>query len=221
MKAKIIEIFKSIQGEGIYQGIPQVFVRFFGCNLNCIYCDTKINYYKEKTLEEVIESILCYKNYHSISLTGGEPLLNLNFLKFLLSRLKKENKIVYLETNGTLFKNLKEIIEYIDIISMDFKLPSSTGLGSFWQEHREFLKIGINKNIFVKAVIGPNTDLIDIIKSIEIIKEIKKEIFFVLQPQNPFEEELREKLDFFKKTCIENGINTKIIPQLHKKIMVR
>ncbi len=54
MQAKISEIFKSIQGEGPYQGINQVFVRFFGCNLCCRFCDTKPNSFALKDTQELL-----------------------------------------------------------------------------------------------------------------------------------------------------------------------
>ncbi len=221
MKAKINEIFKSIQGEGIYQGVEQVFVRFFGCNLNCSFCDTKSGYYQEKSLGEVIEEIFAHKNYHSISLTGGEPLLQIGFLKELAKRLKSESRIVYLETNGVLYRYLEEIIDYTDIISMDFKLPSSTGQRSFWGEHRKFLELALKKDVFVKAVISKITDLKDLFKAIKLIEELKPGLPFILQPQNPYEEELKEKIAGFLKLAREHLPDVRSISQMHKALGVR
>jgi 7-carboxy-7-deazaguanine synthase len=221
MTAKISEVFKSIQGEGIYQGVEQVFVRFFGCNLSCAYCDTKVFRYEEKTLDDLTQEIAAYGGYHSVSFTGGEPLLQAAFLKEALKFLKHINKITYLETNGVLCNELREVIEYCDIISMDFKLPSSTLEREFWNEHREFLEIAKAKEVFVKTVIGKYTEVKDIIKSIEIIKEIKPDISFVLQPENPFEDILEKKLSSFLKLCQEQAVNVKIIPQLHKALGIK
>lgn len=221
MQARISEIFKSIQGEGIYQGFEQVFVRFFGCNLNCAFCDTSLSYYEEKTLKEVAQTIFAYNDCHSVSLTGGEPLLQIEFLRELAKLLKKEGKIIYLETNGTLYENLKKVIDYVDIIAMDFKLPSSTDLKDFWEEHLEFLKVALRKEVFIKAVIGRNTCQDDILKSIAVIKGLKSSLCFILQPENPYEDVLAEKLEYFQEICVECGINTKVIPQLHKKLGIR
>lgn len=221
MNGKITEIFKSIQGEGIYQGVEQIFVRLYGCNLKCIFCDTKIETYQEKTVEEVLESVLSLGAVHSISLTGGEPLLQLDFFKELAQKLKQRNFLVYLETNGILYKNLKTVIEYVDIISMDFKMPSSTDLKSYWNDHREFLAIASTKEVFIKAVIGKNTQLPDILAAIAIMKEINPYIYFVLQPQNPFEELLKDKLQSFKRTIEKHNIKVQIIEQLHKKLGIR
>jgi organic radical activating enzyme len=221
MKAKISEIFKSIQGEGLYQGKEQVFVRFYGCNLNCSFCDTKLDFYEEKTVEEVMRDVLGYSNYHSISLTGGEPLLQINFLGDLCHKLKVKCKTIYLETNGTLPDNLWKVIDYIDIIAMDFKLPSSTKQAQHWSEHREFLKIASAKEVFIKAVIGKDAEEDDILKSIWLIKEANPSLHLVLQPQNPYEEELSAKLTYFQKICLDKGLKASIIPQLHKKTGVR
>ncbi|MCM8788103.1 MAG: 7-carboxy-7-deazaguanine synthase QueE [Candidatus Omnitrophica bacterium] len=221
IKAKIAEIFKSIQGEGIYQGVSQVFLRFYGCNLNCKFCDTHLDFYQEMDLEEVLERIFSFDNYHSISLTGGEPLLQLDFLEEVLCFLKTKKKIIYLETNGILFENLKRIIDFVDIIAMDFKLPSSTGERDFWREHKKFLEIALKKEVFVKAVVCGSTEIKDILTSIAIIKEMASSIFFVLQPQHPFEDTVEEKLKLYQKICLEEGIKSKVIAQLHKFLGIK
>jgi len=221
MKAKICDVFKSIQGEGLYQGASQVFVRFFGCNLECSFCDTKPERYAEWDIAKLLDEIDTYSDYHSISLTGGEPLLQIEFLKVLVERLKEKAKIIYLETNGTLPKSLSEIIDYINIVAMDFKLPSSTALKDYWLKHRKFLKIAQGKDLFVKAVIGKKTRIEDVRIATAIIKEVKKDIPFILQPQNPFEDVLEEKIKYFEKVCKDSGMRVEIIPQLHKKLKIK
>ena len=136
-KVLIKEIFESIQGEGPYIGVNQLFIRFSSCNLHCEYCDTD---FKTDLKEYNIEDLLCeinkYENIHSVSLTGGEPLIESDFLYELL---KNVNKKIYLETNGTLYENLKKVIDYIDIVSMDIKLPSTTKMKPHWEEHAKFI----------------------------------------------------------------------------------
>jgi organic radical activating enzyme len=219
VKARVSEVFKSIQGEGVYQGIPQLFIRFFGCNMRCAFCDTNLSYYEENTVSDVLEKVFSYRGYHSVSFTGGEPLLQVKFLKEITKYLKKEGEIIYLETNGTLYKNLREVIEYIDIIAMDFKLPSSTGLRGCWEQHQEFLKIAQRKEVFVKSVICNFTVLDDIKKAINIIAKIDKNIPFVLQP-NFFEigDKLNNKLEEFFSFSQKYLKNAGIIGQLHKVV---
>jgi len=221
MKAKISEVFKSIQGEGLFQGIEQVFVRFFGCNLNCRFCDTKLDSYREVTVSALLDEVNSFGNCHSVALTGGEPLLQIDFLKQLCQALKEKGKTVYLETNGTLYQNLPQIIDNLDIIAMDFKLSSSTGMADFCFEHREFLKVIQGKEIFVKAVIGKTTLIEDLRIALAIIKEVDKNIPLVLQPEHPYEQELQNKLDYFKKVSQDSNINVRVIPQLHKVLGVR
>lgn len=221
MKAKISEIFKSIQGEGVYQGIEQVFVRFYGCNVHCSFCDTKIASYKEKTIEEVLCDISSLGECNFISLTGGEPLIHTEFLKTLSVKLRDLGKTIYLETNGIMYENLKEVISLVDIVAMDFKLPSSTKLIGFWQEHERFLKISKAKEVFIKAVIGKDTQAEDIVESIRIIKRAKPDVPFVLQPQNPFEDMLEDKLILFSDMCQKEGVDVRTTCQLHKILGVR
>ncbi|MBU0503927.1 MAG: 7-carboxy-7-deazaguanine synthase QueE [Candidatus Omnitrophota bacterium] len=223
MKGKISEIFESIQGEGIYAGQRQIFVRFFGCNLSCKFCDTPLKNFSEYESQELLNELKSYLgNYHSISFTGGEPLLQKDFLKEVLILAKQEGFRNYLETNGTLPEALKEVIDYVDIIAMDFKLSSSTNSGDFLVSHREFLKIASAKDVFLKAVICNSTGEDDFKKSLEVIKEIKPDIRLVLQP-NCFEDSgsLDEKIDDLKTICLRQGIGVCLIPQMHKIIGVK
>ena len=87
MKTVINEIFTSIQGEGPVVGYRQLFIRFCNCNLNCAYCDTEFQSGQEFTPQELFDTIdfeYDLQNIHSISLTGGEPLLNVKFMKEFL-----------------------------------------------------------------------------------------------------------------------------------------
>ena len=94
IKAKISEVFHSIQGEGKYTGREQVFVRFFECNMRCVWCDTPnaigdtTRHYQEYSLEELLSEVRgLYPGCHSVSLTGGEPLAQKDFIKELLPSL--------------------------------------------------------------------------------------------------------------------------------------
>ncbi|MBN2120981.1 MAG: 7-carboxy-7-deazaguanine synthase QueE [Candidatus Omnitrophica bacterium] len=222
MKAKVSEIFYSIQGEGIYQATPQVFVRFWDCNLDCCFCDTKPESYKEMDLDQVLSSIFSQQGFWDcVAFTGGEPLLQHEFLRDLSRALKQRRKTTYLETNGILVEELKKVIDYLDIIAMDFKLPSSTKISDFWDKHRDFLKEACKKEVFVKAVVTAFTDEEDIVKSAGIIKEVNQNIFLVLQPDFIHEAFLWGKLAEFKEKAEGIIPNVQIIKQLHKHIKVK
>jgi 7-carboxy-7-deazaguanine synthase len=223
LKGRISEIFSSIQGEGIYQGEKQVFVRFFDCNLHCRFCDTPQEDFKEYSAEELFRQINALdKDCHSISFTGGEPLLQVDFLREIIFLCRQNNQKIYLETNGTLPDALEEIIDLVDIVAMDFKLPSSTGAGNFWFAHKEFLKIAGKKEVFVKAVICDSTEESDIKKAAEIIKSSGPQIPLILQPNFSEQgETLARKMEAYKKYCQQYLSDVRILPQLHKILSVK
>ncbi|HNW39875.1 MAG TPA: 7-carboxy-7-deazaguanine synthase QueE [Candidatus Omnitrophota bacterium] len=223
MKARINEIFDSVQGEGLYLGEKQIFVRFFNCNLSCAYCDTKMDRFTEYDPGELFEEIKLYRDkYHSISFTGGEPLLYADFLKEILKLTSACGHKHYLETNGTLFSELEQLIDRIDIIAMDLKFPSSSGMGNLWNLHRKFLKIAAKKEVFLKAIICQSTYEEDLREGLAIIKEISPASVLVLQP-NSYENQtvLHEKLLNFKEIANRQGVMTCVIPQIHKIMGLR
>ncbi|PIP19545.1 MAG: hypothetical protein COT38_06045 [Candidatus Omnitrophica bacterium CG08_land_8_20_14_0_20_41_16] len=218
MKGKIAEVFDSVQGEGLYLGEKQIFVRFFGCNLSCRFCDTKLYSFSEYGPQELYERLKMYrKNYHSVCFTGGEPLVQKDFLKEISKLTHKDNLKNYLETNGTLPDALKDVIDYIDIVAMDFKFPSSTDLNSFWDAHRLFLEVASAKEVFIKAVICESTEEGDLIDALRLIREVAKNTILILQPDSgASSESLINKLDGFKDICRREKITTCVIPQVHK-----
>ena len=120
----INEIFYSLQGEGRWTGLPNIFIRTTGCNLRCPYCDTKYAYEdgKEMNIKEIIEDIKKYPCKH-VCITGGEPLLQNETLELIDALLKKEYDIL-LETNGSI--NIGNTAGKKSlIISLDIKCPSS------------------------------------------------------------------------------------------------
>jgi organic radical activating enzyme len=100
---------------------------------------------------------------------------------------------------------------------MDFKLPSTTGEEELWEIHQEFLKIASQKKVFIKAVISSETSAEDIIKAGQIIREVNKNIPFVLQPISSRGEKVAlGKLFSFERTLREFISDIRIIPQIHK-----
>lgn len=219
MKGKIAEVFESVQGEGVYLGESQIFVRFYGCNISCRFCDTRPQAFFEYDPQELHEEIKLYcGRHHSISFTGGEPLLQKDFLKEILKITAKQGHKNYLETNGTLPEALSEVIGYVDIVAMDLKLPSSTGLNNFWDLHRRFLKIASLKEVFLKSVVRHDTKDEDISEAINLIQEAHSAAVFVLQPDsydnNRF---LAGRLEELRQQCVKENVTTCVIPQMHKK----
>ncbi len=223
MIGKVSEVFDSIQGEGVYLGERQVFVRLYGCNLNCQFCDTELESFRETEAAELFQEIksTCRK-HHSVSFTGGEPLFQKDFLKEVLKLSYNAGIKNYLETNGTLADALEEVINYVDIVAMDFKLPSSTGLADLWTAHRKFLKISSRKETFIKAVICDSTQAKDMLEAIKIIKDVNRSALLVLQPDGQDDHNrLKQKMDNFKEMCFKENVTACVIPQMHKIIGVK
>ena len=105
-KLNIVEIFYSIQGEGANTGMPAIFIRLGGCNLQCWYCDTEWHHYKEMSIPEILSAIAHY-NCKNIIWTGGEPTLQLTN-----DILRSFNGYYHcIETNGT--NPVPSLIDYI------------------------------------------------------------------------------------------------------------
>lgn len=101
---KIVEIFSSIDGEGIRAGQLCTFIRTFSCNCRCVYCDSMYalegTEFTEMSVPDIIEKCIRLKN-KCITLTGGEPLIHKD-VDVLISELLKEGFEVNIETNGTI-----------------------------------------------------------------------------------------------------------------------
>lgn len=157
--------------------------------------------------------------HHSVSLTGGEPLLRTAFIKELVPLLKGARHGIYLETNGTLPKELAKVIDLIDIVGMDFKLPSVSGLPPFWEEHKEFLKIASQKAVFVKVVAGADTTTAEIEAAASLIKEISAGAAMVIQPVSPaggVRGAAPERLLELQGQALNILTDVRVIPQTHK-----
>ncbi len=244
-EASICEIFNSIQGEGLYLGERQTFIRFAGCNLSCQYCDTpqalvvpkefkveinpgKKNFKQFKnpaTIPQLIEFINSFEKpkgvNHSISLTGGEPLLQVDFLKNFIPELKKEIGLpIYFETNGVLPEHLSEIIDLIDIVAFDVKLPSATGLSPYWKEHKKALEVAYMKELFVKMVFTRDSKAKEIDEAVSLIAEVDEKIPLVLQPVTPYgpikHRPNPDQILAFQAISRRKLKKVKVIPQVHK-----
>lgn len=234
----VVEIFSSVQGEGKYVGYRQVFVRLAGCNLTCNYCDTAASRQLPKTAQIALaadysECITVANpvtvddlsswingmstNHHSISFTGGEPLLQAEALARLLRQIEG---CTYLETNGTLPEKLVMLLPYLDIISMDIKLPSSTGR-EYWNEHREFLQLAASCDVFVKMVLTDQTEHGEFGQAIELVANVDRNIPVILQPVSPMGEAQAisaVKLLELQAVALQQLNDVRIIPQTHKII---
>ncbi|MCZ0860202.1 MAG: 7-carboxy-7-deazaguanine synthase QueE [Methanocorpusculum sp.] len=122
---RITETFVSLQGEGLRQGMPCMFVRFAGCNLHCAWCDTRYSLNNsqgiEMTPEEVMQAVIA-SGMRYVCITGGEPLLQKEELVPLIAAMHEAGVAVDIETNGTI--PFDEVQEFASVC-MDVKCPSS------------------------------------------------------------------------------------------------
>ena len=132
-----LDIAGTIQGEGIYMGVPSLFLRTSGCNLRCLFtsknkkhnfCDTfyssfkpEINALETSTIEAIIRNNI--GNIKHLVITGGEPLLQANALVELLEKIKDLELIITIETNGTIYS--EELAPYVHLFSISPKLFNS------------------------------------------------------------------------------------------------
>jgi 7-carboxy-7-deazaguanine synthase len=187
--ARVSEVFASVEGEGLYAGRPAVFLRLSGCNLSCTYCDTA--YAREHTPVAVIhlgeESIEVpnpiesaelvalakarFSGVTTVVVTGGEPLLQTDPLREIASGLRMLGYGVHLETNGTLPEALAGVVDLLDFISMDVKLPSAQGGRCLWDEHAEFLTVLRGHRAAVKIVVTADVGPSEVMRAADLIAD--------------------------------------------------
>ncbi len=246
----VSEIYSAIQGEGPLVGQRQIFIRLSACDLRCIWCDTpesltRVGYCrveKEPGLRrfQKVENPVLLSNiisfltklspqiHHSISITGGEPLLQSSLLRLLIPKLKKKFHLpIYLETGGHRPDKLKEVINYLDYISMDFKLPSSAQTIPLWDRHKEFLSLSLNSenitDVWVKIVLTSNTKLNDLLKSVKLVRSVSgnNKVDIILQPVteiNGVKPPKPNELISLHSKLLTYYPHIRVIPQVHKLI---
>jgi len=124
----VMEIYRSVQGEGLLMGVPTTFVRFFACNLRCSWCDTKYSWsvreggtWESISVQEVVERVHALGARHVV-LTGGEPTLQKELAQ-LAQELKDQGHHLTVETNATIFP--ATVVPFIDLWSLSPKLSSA------------------------------------------------------------------------------------------------
>jgi organic radical activating enzyme len=257
-RARLVEIFSSIQGEAELIGVRQVFLRFFGCNLRCEWCDSPETLTAPKgpqaparveetpgradfrplanpaPLDEVLSAVMSLAvkaPHHSISLTGGEPLLHARFLELLLPLLHDGGHRLYLETNGLLPEHLGRVLPWLGWIGMDLKPPSCTGdaLPDWLERHRAFLEVAAptvpsRPRLFLKLIVGADADESELRQAFELAAELAPNSSLTLQPVTPFGSvtrapDVHEMLRWHEVAC-DYLTDVRIIPQVHKLIHV-
>lgn len=205
---KVVEIFKSIDGEGKRAGLPTTFIRLYGCNLNCSYCDTRYgceeDNYTVHSVDSIMDTVRRF-GIPSVTITGGEPLIHPGIHK-LINTLLESGYWVNIETNGSIYigqfpkhKNL--------FFTMDYKSPSSGMEKRMILENLSFL----TSEDVLKFVVGSEEDLD---RSLEILEQYQPDcqIYF-----SPVFEKIDSKL--IVEFILRHKLNDcKVQVQLHKII---
>lgn len=238
MKGRMIEIFSSIQGEGLWVGRPQVFVRFHGCHLKCQYCDTPLTHHKihecrieypafsgiyehkplELTTAEINEQIARFK-IPSLAVTGGEPLEQVDFLYEWFRSLDGKYEIL-LETSGIEVEALGRVIFFVDLVSLDIKIPSATGEEPYWEAHDRFIQCARQKPHYAKVVYDERmTD--DEIERVRMILNKYTDLSAVFQPVSPIQKrDMKRCLRIFELFSETFSSRVRLIPQIHKFLSI-
>jgi organic radical activating enzyme len=234
-RARVSEIFTSIEGEGIFVGKKTLFIRFSGCHLKCRWCDTKyalpldsgtdyqINEIKDLIIKEL--QPFTYK----VNFTGGEPLLQTEAVIELADFVKKQTNVkTYLESSCFDSELFSKVLPYIDICKIEFKTDDSKVV-----EDEEYdnlilneikcleLAVESNKATYIKIVVTNSTNL-ESFKNLvyNISKKIKPSdiLGLIIQPSfgidQPTVNKLLDTYDIVQPMFPE----VRIIPQLHKEI---
>lgn len=239
--AHIVEVFSGIQGEGIYVGRRHLFVRFGGCNLSCVYCDTpaarkpvpiaKIesspgarryddvaNPANVATLAATITRLDSDRSHDAISLTGGEPLLAADFIAELIPQCG--GRSFYLETNGTLPRELEKVVGLVQTVAADIKLTSACGRAIDLNVARDFLSVASAREMFVKVTVADQTDTLELAAAAEIVASVGRNIPLVIQPVSPVSVGIRppcaERLYEFQTAALRILHDVRVVPQVHR-----
>ena len=240
VSAHLVEVFSGIQGEGLAVGERQVFVRFAGCNLACPYCDTPearrpvpfaqverapggrdfervANPVTPGVVASWIARLDAERRHRAVTLTGGEPLLAAEFIAALLPLC--EGRRIYLETNGTLPDALETLVDQVDTVAMDIKLPPA-GEGADLATARAFLAIAARREVVVKVVLTSETRPGDVLEAAGTVASVRRNIPLVLQPVTPVSPSVRpppaRALLDLQAQALAALDDVRVIPQIHR-----
>ena len=150
---QITEIYKSLQGESSYAGLPCIFVRLTGCNLRCTWCDSEYTFTggQKMTVDQVEAEVRKLAPVKLVELTGGEPMLQEEEVLELMRRLAAASCTLLLETSGErpLARVPKEVVKIVDV-----KCPHSGEANTFRMDNLAALTARDE----VKFVLSDRTD---------------------------------------------------------------
>lgn len=225
-------------------GRRQIFVRLTECNLDCRYCDTDFKKSEICRLEsapgsgiflDLPQPLSLHKlsdifndwcsqlpgAHHSVSFTGGEPLLYADALAVWFPEIRKSLPI-HLETNGTMHLALRQVKLHLDYISMDMKLPSTAACTEqLWDLHALFLREAHGSNVSVKVVVSELTPDNEIGQVCDLISSVDLELPLFLQPISMPDDSIgitATRLLRLQELASSRLPDVRVIPQMHRML---
>ena len=208
---RIAEIFSSVQGEGIWTGVPSTFVRISGCNLRCVWCDTPYASWNPEgpvqTIEEIMAEVRNHKPTHVV-ITGGEPMF-FDGVEELTAKCRAAGYTITIETAGTVYRKVP-----CDLMSVSPKLANSTPLGTRWEKTHEARRIQIDVlqrlvadyEVQLKFVVNPDAqaDFQEILNLLASLPDVRPEKVLIM-PEGRDRETLLAKAKALVPICMEHG----------------
>ncbi|MBD3293205.1 MAG: radical SAM protein [Armatimonadia bacterium] len=245
LRAPLHEIFTSIQGEALFAGLQQIFIRFCGCDLGCPWCDTPEAHddppdevwcqakpgVRGFTIDNpapvdevlrVVKRILKYDEegaIHSIALTGGEPLMHAEYVSALAATLRPLELPIMLETNGQRPDDLQTVLGMIDWVAADYKLDSAMGRSMDDEARREFLRLAQYKRAFVKIVVTDEATDEELEDVFEQVASVDPACPVFIQPVTPVGDARPPNgLDLirFRALAMKRLRDVRVMPQIHR-----
>jgi len=264
LRGHLSELFCSIQGEGLFVGERQIFLRTAGCVATCSWCDTV--YSKVQTprfvvhstaqsdakpwrqnpvslddvVGDVVEMARANAPVTTVSITGGEPLEQPEFVRAIARSLRAKGFRIYLETAGLHPEALATLIDDIDVIAADVKLASATGIDHF-EAHRSFLRVWRGsafdparadaRPAFVKVIVDLKASAGEIEAAARLVGEASRKIPMVIQPESETlmgrhstRESRAALIELAGAGARAAGVHlddVRVIPQTHKVLHIR
>jgi 7-carboxy-7-deazaguanine synthase len=211
-KLRVYETFYSIQGEGLYMGMPAVFLRLAGCNINCSFCDTKFKKSQAYTFNQLYKIwrskgyIKHLRNGAHLVVTGGEPLLQQEvlpaFFHYIWNKVDSWiSPFIEVETNATIVPN-QDFDMWVNYYNCSPKLKNS-GVKKSKRWNEEALKFFVEKasknSACFKFVIINKNDIKEVLKFVKKFRVEPNTIF--LMPEGKSEKDLERKRKFVVELC--------------------
>lgn len=232
VKARIFEVFTSVEGEGILYGTKTLFVRMAGCPFSCFYCDTAEalpadsgTEYSLPQARDLLDRSLQEHTY-KVNFTGGDPLMQHRAVALLARHIQAKGVATYLESSCFDPERFAHILPHLDYAKIEFKTPDSEFMEPSAYEKAKWSAmeclrkaVRAGKTTYVKVVVSGRTDP-------TYVGALAGEVFgavppgsvagFVIQPTYGVEEPSLERLLAMHDMAHPHYAGVRIVPQMHK-----